>query len=184
MNSLFDTQIISLNPVPTKYVQEQVVLMPLVNQILMNPNNIYFDPFQVYNSIIPGNIGYYISYPDLNTDIDIQKNILNKIWTKLTTKWVFNFVKIFKYISWTNNNYKLISNLDDIEKNKINSEEIENKAEWFFKNFYKRSNLASTIEKYRARTSIDWWDIDKNIDHLKQFIYHQIRRKLLEKISS
>lgn len=182
MNLLVNSPIISLTPLVNN-MYNPVSLLPVATQIMMEPNLIFYDPFRTYDMIMPGSMAYYVSYPDLNTDPKMQSKVLNKIWDKLETKWIYDYVKVFKFIIGTKGDYHLAKNVKEAEENQINSADMENKADWLLSNFYTKSKLASTIEKYRAKSGLDWWDVDKDMDHLKQFIYHQMRRKLFEKIA-
>lgn len=182
MSLLVNSPIISLTPLVNSLI-DPVALLPVATQIMLQPDIIYYDPFRTYDTIIPGSLGYYVQYPDLNTDVKLQTKVLNKIWNKLESKWIFEYVKVFKFIVGSKNNYRLAKSLKEAEDNSVNAAEIEDKADWFLSNFYTKSNLASTIEKYRLKTNLDWWNVDEDIEHLKQFIYHQMRRKLFEKVA-
>ena len=181
MSLLIESPIISLNPVST--IIDPVVMLPVASQILMDPATIYYDPFRTFNMYMPGSLAYYVNYPDLNTDVNMQRKVLNKIWNNLENKWIFDFIKVFKYVTGSVGSYKLVSSFSEAENNKLHSENMEEKAEWILKHFYTKSNLISTIEKFRNKANLDWWSVDNDQDRLKQFIYHQMKRKLLEKLS-
>jgi hypothetical protein len=185
MSIVVKTPTISLTPVPQLIttVVEPVSMVPVVNNILLDPLNIYYDPFRTFGTYMPGSLAYYVSYPDLNTDVDMQRKMLNKIWNKLESKWIFEFTKVFKYITGSKGDYKLVTSLKDYESNPINTAEYEDKAEWYLSNIFKKAHLAGVIEKYRKNTSLDWWNVDKNMDHLKAFIYHQMKRRLFERLA-
>ena len=185
MSIFVKTPTISLTPVPALMptVIEPVSMVPVIADILMNPTNIYYDPFRTYGAYFPGSMAYYVSYPDLNSDVDMQRKVLNKIWNKLESKWIFEFTKVFKYITGSNGDYKLVSSLKEVESNPINTAEYEDKAEWYLSNIFKKSHLASVIEKYRKNTGLDWWNVDSDMDHFKAFVYHQMKRRLFEKIA-
>ena len=185
MSIVVKTPTISLTPMPSLVttVIEPVSLVPVVADILINPTKIFYDPFRTFGTYMPGSMAYYVSYPDLNSDVDIQKKVLIKIWNKLESKWIFEFTKVFKYISGTNGDYKLVSSLKEMESNPLNTNEYENKAEWYLSNVFKKAHLASVIEKYRKNTGLDWWNVEEDMDNLKAFIYHQMKRRLFEKIA-
>ena len=70
-----------------------------------------------------------------------------------------------------------------MKTNPINTAEYTDKAEWFLSNIFKKAHLASVIEKYRKHTGLNWWDIDDDMSNLKAFIYHQMKRRLFEKLA-
>ena len=180
--SLFVNQpLISLTPVATN-LYDPVSLLPVSTQIYLDPTNIYYDPFKTYNALFPSYPGIYVSYPDVNADTKMQKDVIHKIWNKLQ-KWILGYVKIYKFVKGTNGNYEFVTSLTEAENNKINSAELEDKADWILTHFYTKSKLAGTLEKFRTKMNINWWDIEDNLDILKQFIYHQMRRKILEKFA-
>ena len=185
MSIFLNSPTISLTPIPSLMTSiiEPVSMIPVIANILLDQSKIFYDPFRTYGTYMPGSMAYYVSYPDLNTDVDMQIKVLNKIWNKLETKWIFEFTKIFKYITGTKDDYKLVSSLKEIESNPLNTSEYENKAEWYLSNVFKKAHLASVIEKFRKNTGLDWWNIDKDKEHLKAFIYHQMKRRLFEKVA-
>ena len=124
--------------------------------------------------------GYYMNYPDVNEDITLHKKVVKQVWSKLSDKWIFNYTKVFKFIKKSNDSFKLVDSMDEAENNSV-SDKLEEKADWFLTNIYKKSNLASTIDKFRKKASMNWWNIPDNMERLNAFIYHQMRRMLLTK---
>lgn len=173
---------ISLTPIYSDIV-DTVSLVPLQQQILMNPTTIYYDPYRTFDYLLP-NIAYYTSYPDLNTDTNIQARVAKKIWKLLANEWIFEYLKIFRYVKGKKGSYSFVDSVEEANENTSTGDE-EDKAEWLLLTFYKKSNLMTTVDKYRIRAGINWWDVDNddNIDRLKDFIYNQIRRKIMEKIA-
>jgi hypothetical protein len=141
-------------------------------------------PNVITNTLLLPTLQQQIKYPDLNSDIMVQKNITNKIWRKLKGTWIYNYTKLFKFIKGSKGNYKLVDSLKEAEHNQYGSQEIENKIDWFLSNIYTKSNLLGTLEKFRANTNLDLWKVDEDEDLLKDFIYHQIKRKLFNKLSN
>jgi hypothetical protein len=181
MSLFVNSPIVSLSPLYDE-VYQPVSLMPLATDILLE-NRIVYDPFRTFSSYFPLSPVFYTNYPDLNTDLKIQKKVYNKLWDKLENKWIFDFTKVFKYINGKKNNYELVSSLTEAENNKYSSEDVEGKAEWFLSNVYKKSDLANTIEKYRKKAGINLWDVEDDKETLKAFIYHQIKRMLFNKLT-
>jgi hypothetical protein len=154
------------------------LVSPFVSpRILVNDTDVLINPLRV---VVPTAL---VEYPDLNNDLRLQKKVYNNIWNILKDEWIYDYVKIFNYIVGTKNNYKLVSSLKEAEDNKNITEDMESKALWFLLNFYNKSKLASTIEKYRKKANINLWDIEKDDNTLKAFIYHQMKRMLFEKIA-
>lgn len=173
--------IISLTPVVTD-TNPFVSFIPIQQRILNDPSTILYDPFRTFETYYP-NLAYYVSYPDLNTDVKLQTRVLNKIWNLLADEWIYTYTKVFRYIKGTHGKYSLVDSLSDAEKNSTGNET--DKAEWILSNFYKKSSLAATIEKYRTRANVNWWDLDSDVnqERLKDFIYNQMRRKILVELS-
>jgi len=138
-------------------------------------------PIIATSTVLPTISTVPINYPDLNNDIVIQKKIINKIWNKLKNEWIYNYTKIFSYIKGSKGNYNFVSSLKEVENNKFSTNDIDEKINWFLSEFYTKSSLFSTIEKFRSNTNLDLWDIEKDETLLKDFIYHQLKRKLLNK---
>ena len=182
MSLIFNSPIFSLSPIYGT-IYEPASILPITTQVILNNDKIIYDPFRTFNTLLPYAPSYYLTYPDLNTDIKLQKKVFNSIWNKLEDKWIYEYVKIFKYITGSKGSYKLVSSLTEAENNKFSSSDVEDKAEWFLSNVYKRSNLANTVEKYRKRSNINLWDVEKDEDTLKAFIYHQIKRQLFNDIA-
>jgi hypothetical protein len=184
MSLIVNSPLISLTPVPPVMTTfDPVAMIPIAASIAMNPNLIHYDPFKTYELFMPGSMAYYVSYPDLNTDVNMQRKVLDKIWNKLESKWMIEYIKVFKYITGKKGDYKLVKSLREYEENPMNATEAEDKAEWFLKNVFKRSHLAGVIEKYRKRTGLDWWNVDQDLSELKAFVYHQMKRRLFEKLA-
>jgi hypothetical protein len=176
--------IVSLTPIVERTVLSPFVdLVPVATRIKLEPGSIFYDPYRTYDLVYP-NSAYYFSYPDLNTDINIQKKILNSVWNKLEDKWVLSYLKIYNYIKKSGSTYKLVDSLED-GAGKTSTVDIEDKADWLLTNYYKKSDLAATIEKFRSRLNINWWDVNtsKYIYDLKNFIYNQIRRKIMNELA-
>lgn len=162
-----------------------VSLVPITAKIYNEPNTIFYDPFKTIDIVTP-NYGYYFSYPDLNTDVNVQRKILMNVWDKLESDWIFNYIKVFNYIkkSGSSSSYRLVDSLEEGEI-KASTVDLEAKADWLLSKYYKKSDLASTIEKFRSKANLNWWDVNTNanIDRLKDFIYNQIRRKIMKDLS-
>lgn len=150
-----------------------------------------YDDFSNFASLVPFtnlplnynplNYGYYVNTQDVNQDLNLQKKVIKYIWNKLSSKWILNYIKVFKFIKGSKGSFKFVDSIDEAENNKLNNADLEEKAIWLFDTFYKRSNLASTIEKFRNRMEINWWDIEDYKEELNAFIYHQMRRMILHK---
>lgn len=176
--------IVSLNPVVTStFTTNTVSLVPTIAQIMVNPNTIFYDPTFSYNTVFP-NQAYYVEYPDLNTDINLQKKVFNELWNKLESKWIYDFTKVFKFVVGTKGNYRLAKSASEAENNTINNEEIYDKIDWILCNFYKKSDLIKTIDKFRNNLKINLWDIKDYHDEFKSFVYHQMKRKFLNSITN
>jgi hypothetical protein len=182
MSLLLSSPIISLSPI-IDAVYEPVSLLPLPSQILVSDRQILYDPFRTFDLFFPTVPAFYVTTPDLNTDLKLQKKVLNNIWSKLENGWILDYTKIFKYIVGSKGNYKLVSSLSEAENNKFSSENMEDKAKWFLSNIYTRSNLVNTIDKFRKKTGVDLWNVDNDEDMFKAFVYHQIKRFLFEKLA-
>jgi hypothetical protein len=185
MSILFKSPTISLTPMPSLMTSiiEPVSMIPVIADILLDQSKIFYDPFRTYGTYMPGSIAQYVSYPDLNTNPDMQKKVLLKIWDKLESKWIFNFVNVFKYITGSKGDYRIVKSLDEMKTNPINTAEYTDKAVWYLSNIFKKGHLASAIEKYRKHTGLNWWDIEDDMSNLKAFIYHQMKRRLFEKLA-
>jgi len=134
-----------------------------------------YNPY--YESLFPFG-GYAVNYQDLNTDLKLQKKVLNNLWDKLSEKWIFTYDKVFKFIRSSAGSYKLVSSVDEAENNN-DTKDLKGKAEWILSNLYKKSNLASTIEKFRSKTGLNWWNVEASAEKLCAFVYHQMRRMIL-----
>jgi len=172
--------IISLTPTITNI--NTVSLIPTSAEIMINPNVVFYDPNLTFNSIFP-NYAYYVEYPDLNTDINLQKKILSELWNKLESKWIYDYPKVFKFVIGNKGEYRLAKSASEAETNTIKNNEMDDKIEWIFNNFYKKSDLISTIDKFRKNLKINLWDLNDYKDQLKSFIYHQMKRKFLNSIA-
>jgi len=182
MSFLVDTPIISLSPIVSA-VYEPVSLIPLSTRILIDDTQILYDPFRTFNILFPRIPAFYVNTPDLNNDLKLQKKVFNNIWEKLENKWILEYLKIYQYITGTKGSFKLVSSLSDAENNKFSSDNMEDKAHWFLSNIFTRNNLVNAIDKFRKKTGLDLWEVDKDEDMLKAFIYHQIKRFLLDKLA-
>ena len=177
-----NTPVLSLTPLNTE-IADPAVYLPVINKILTNPDKIYYDPYKTFALNYPTVPVYYVEYPDLNTDASVKRKIYDSAWSKFSSDWIYGYSKIFKYFKKSGSNYKLVRSLREGEKN--NAGNIDEKAAWIITNFYTKSNLATTLEKFRNRTGIDIWDVlDKEyIDNFRSFIYHQIKRKIATEVS-
>lgn len=161
------------------------ILSPTATPIM--PSIVYptlqpvLQPVITTSTILPTISTIPINYPDLNSDIVVQKKIIDKIWNKLKNEWMYNYTKIFTYIKGSKGNFNFVSSLKEAENNKFTTSDIDDKINWFLSEFYTKSSLLTTIEKFRSNTNVDLWDVDKDESLLKDFIYHQLKRKLLNK---
>jgi hypothetical protein len=138
---------------------------------------LYLDSIYLSNPIYP--IKTYIKYPDLNSDPDIQIKIIKNIWKKLKYKWIYEFIKIFRFIKRYDDTYTLVDSIYESKNNKDISSNIEKKASWFLKNIFTISDLAKVLTKYKHHINVDYWNIDKDKERLKRYIYHNIKHKIL-----
>lgn len=175
--------IISLSPTVIATKDNLVSLIPVSTRIYTEPDVIFYDPFKTFEVVVP-NYAYYFSYPDLNTDVSVQRKVLEDVWYHLENEWIYGYLKVFNYIKKSGSSYKLIDSLREIEK-KVSSGDMEDKAEWLLHSYYRKSDLGGTIEKFRKRSNLNWWEVNNkdNINILKEFIYNQIRRKMINDIS-
>ena len=121
---------------------------------------------------------YSPRYPDLNTDINLQKKITNSVWTNLSNEWILSYKKLLKYVLGSPGSYRIATNPRDVVINDIDNENLKSRADWLLKNYYKKSDLINTIEKFRSKLEINLWDVDTDSKLLKKFINHQIMRKI------
>lgn len=97
---------------------------------------------------------YPYSYPDLNSDNQVQKRFTLYFWYKLKRHWIKKYMKkLSRYVNA--DNYKYVLN-----------------------GIYTKQSLADSLDKFRIRMGIDWWDLKMYKHTLKKFIYYQIKKKV------
>lgn len=180
LNKLFDLNYVNL--LDNLYLNQN-----LIDRIIANPNVIFYDPNKEFAKAYPLIPAYYVSSPDLNSDAQTKRTIYEKVWKKYK-EWIYGYYKIFKYIKRidSTNNFTLVSSLSEGENAKHNVDDTEAKILWVFTNLCDESDIASIVEKYREKKNINLWDVinKKYIDELRDFIYHQIKRKLAKRIEN
>lgn len=105
-------------------------------------------------SINPIYTPFPYSYPDLNSDNDVQKRFTLYFWYKLKRHWIKKYMKkLSKYID--SKNYNFILN-----------------------GLYTKQSLAESLDKFRIRMNLNWWDLKLYKHTIKKFIYYQIKKKI------
>lgn len=176
--------ILSLTPLQvTEFADPLATLMPLMEQIYQNPDKIHYDPYKQFSVMYPNVPVYYIDNPDLNSDATSKRQIYEEAWQKFKT-WVRDYPKIFKYIKKDGKSFRLVKTLAEGKNASHDINETKAKSEWIFENLFDESDIANTVEKFRNRTGINIWDVlsKEYVDNFRDFIYHQIKRKLAKHI--
>jgi hypothetical protein len=92
MSLLLSSPIISLSPI-IDAVYEPVSLLPLPSQILISDRQILYDPFRTFDLFFPTVPAFYVTTPDLNTDLKLQIRMAyekNAYWFTKVSKQHFN----------------------------------------------------------------------------------------------
>ena len=176
--------IISLTPLPKS---NYTLTLPLAEQILMNPNEIYYDPYRRFTLYYPNVDVIYVNEPDMNDELDVKRQVYKEAWLKFRTAWIYDYTVILKYVRPGGG---LVKTLKEGEKAKLNKKDNNEKIGWLLLNFYTLSDVADAVEKYR-RLSAEYdgyrmriVDVlsDAHVDRFRDFLLHQMKRKLLREI--
>ena len=171
--------------------------IPTISNLTVNPNIDLFDD-NVQSTIKKNYVGpvivtpslynhpntyllneYISTLPDLNRDNELQKKFTIYFWKKLRDEWMHDYIKLFKYIVGKKGNYRVVSNETEFRKNKsfdsLNKEDIIN---YILSEIYTKSMLATSLDKFRTKMNINWWDLRYFKKTLKNFLYYQIKKQI------
>ena len=151
--------------VPTINVKQRDYISPiaLATNRIGSSNSLYQDDIGIKSKLVgsitsvginPIYTPFPYSYPDLNNDNQVQKKFTLYFWYKLKRHWIKKYMKkLSKYVNSDNYNYVL-------------------------NGIYTKQSLAESLDKFRIRMNIDWWDLKLYKHTLKKFIYYQIKKKV------
>lgn len=178
--------IISLTPVKKANF---TLTLPLAQQILMNPNEIYYDPYRTFTLYYPNADVIYVNNPDPSDGLDVKREVYKDAWLKFRTLWIYEYPVILKYVRPGGG---LVKTLKEGERAKPNKKDDNEKIAWLLLNFYTLSDVADAVEKYR-RLSVEYDGYkmgihevlgDAHVDRFREFLLHQMKRKLLREIKN
>jgi hypothetical protein len=122
-------------------------------------------------------------YIDLNTDPNVYKDILQKIYyNKFLPNWSrYHYTDLYGFIKVINNKAEFVKDAKDLDKNNDeNAIKIKHK---FIVDMISPNKMLKIIDKFRSKNKINLWDIKDDTELiLKDYIHYVIKHKILDKI--
>jgi hypothetical protein len=130
-----------------------------------------------------------LSYPDLNKNPKIQKNMVKYIYYKLLDKWLYDDSSdILNYLTVNSNNKVVtIKSLNDYKSSNIDNDSdsvTDQKIKFIEKYVISKQDIFNILSKFIKETSINWYDIPKQEYFIRQVIEKKIIKKFKRSIKS
>jgi hypothetical protein len=148
-------------------------LTPLVQNITIPKTEI---PYIEYRPQL-----YYSIYQDINTDPDLRDKMITYFSEKTIHMLKDDFSDLYKYVIQTNNEVRLIKNLNEYEKN--DRKFTYPKLDFIINNFASPSKIKEIIKKYVAKNNLKWYDLKKYKDSLLDYIHSKIRKNIKNQLN-
>lgn len=148
-------------------------ITPLIQNINLPKNDI---PYIEYRPQL-----YYSIYQDINTDPELRDKMITYFYDKTIQNLKDDFSDLYKYIIQSNNDVRLIKNLNEYEKN--DRKFTYPKMDFLVNNFASHSKIKDIIKKYVAKNNINWYDLKKYKDSILDYIHSKIRKNIKNQLN-
>jgi hypothetical protein len=124
---------------------------------------------------------YYSIYQDINTDPELRNTMTTYFYEKTIQNLKDDFSDLYKYVIQTNNDVRLIKNLNEYDKN--DRKFTYPKMDFLIENFISSHKVKDIIKKYVAKNNIKWYDLKKYKDSLLDYIHSKIRKNIKNQLN-
>jgi hypothetical protein len=119
-----------------------------------------------------------ISYPDVNSNKDLRREITEYFFEKLVNNWLkYHYLELYHMLVVSGGKVSLVKDLNQIASN-TRSDPSENslKYDFLLMNYCAKSDVYKLLDKFRKFNNINWWDIKHHSDKVRMFIEHKINK--------
>jgi len=152
-----------------------------ISPTALTPSTIFPVPLvsSFYNPLIPT----ITTYPDINSDSKLRREITEYFFEKLTNNWIkYHYLDLYKMLVVTGDKVTLIKNIDQMESNKSDPKENNLKYEFILINYFAKNDVYKLLCKFRKLHNKNWWDIKHMSDKVRHFIHHKVRKYIKKEI--
>jgi hypothetical protein len=151
-----------------------ISLVPTIASI--NPPLMY----QYVNPLVPS----IVSYPDVNGNRDLRKNITEYFFKKIIDNWLkYHYIELYQMLVVNGDKVVLIKDINQIESNnKSESKENNLKYQYLLVNYFAKSDIYRLLDKFRKINHINWWDLKNLSDDIRKFIQHKVTKYIKKQI--
>lgn len=156
----------------------------VTGQSFYNPKN--DSAFVSYNPLNPRMItsGFY---KDLNKDKSVQKTLSKYYYYKILDNWIYKkLFPLLAFVDISSDKPKLIKSMEDYDVNKLSSDSesnIEKKVRYMEKYIITRDMVRHVLKKICLDNQINWYDLNKHENKIKNVFYNFLLDKLKESVS-
>jgi hypothetical protein len=142
---------------------------------------------------VPGNsdlIAYVPRYPnvvayqDINNDKVLVNRMCDYFHDKVLNNWLkFHYVELYKLLIVSGGKASLIKSINDMENNNKNdNHENAIKYEFLVANYFNRKDLMALLNKFRKMNGVNWWDLKKYTDEIRNYIHSKVKQYMRREI--
>jgi hypothetical protein len=143
---------------------------------------INFPPFApLYQSYIPRNY----SYQNVNNDRDLIRNVTKYFFEGTMNRWLYSdFQELLKYLVIKKGKVHIVSNREELSKNKLdnNMNDMKLKVKFISEYVMTKYDMRSFLKKLSLKSGVDLWKFKDYKSRVKKSIFKKIKSKL-EKLS-
>jgi hypothetical protein len=124
---------------------------------------------------------YYSMYQDINTDPELRDKMITYFYDKTVQSLKDEFSDLYKYVIQTNQDVRLIKNLNEYEKN--DRKFTYPKMDFLLNHFIAPHKIKDIVKKYVAKNNIKWYDLKKYKESLLDYIHSKIRKNIKNQLN-
>lgn len=132
------------------------------------------------NPLIPS----VVTYPDVNSNSDLRREITEYFFEKLVNNWLkYHYIEFYQMLQVNGEQVTLVKSIDQVASNNKNDpKENALKYQFLLINYFAKNDVYRLLDKFRKVNGVNWWDIKHMSDDVRKFIQHKVNKYIKKQI--
>ena len=125
-----------------------------------------------------------LAYQDVNQDRNLIDRTIVHFYDKTVDNWLkYFYLDLYKLINVSGGKASLIKSINEYENNtKGDNHDNAVKYEFLLKTYFNKKDIGDLMNKYRKVNNLNWWDLKKHSDELRDYMYRKIKQYIRKEI--
>ena len=157
-----------------------VPLVPTVASVATVPGLSSLSTHPFINPLIPS----VVTYPDVNSNSDLRREITEYFFEKLVNNWLkYHYIELYHMLVVNGEQVSLVKSIDQVASyNKNDPKENALKYQFLLINYFAKNDVYKLLDKFRKVNGVNWWDIKHMSDDVRKFIQHKVTKYMKKQI--